>query len=72
MCFSQILFKVSLAPIPREKTLHLMSVRKQHTQESEQPMECDWNHLSLSVAVTREPILKRGHGLELIQSQVES
>ena len=49
-----------------------MSVRKEHTQESEQTMKCDQNHLSLCVAVTTEPPLKCGHGLELIQSQVES
>ena len=65
-------FKVFLASTPREETLRVMLVRKQHTQDSEHPIGCDLNHLSLSVAVTTEPTLKCGHGLELIQSLVES
>ena len=50
--------KVSLAPILQERPFHVMSVRNQHTQEPKQPKVCDWNHLSLSVAVPAKPTSK--------------
>ena len=60
--------KVSLAPTLQEGPLHVMFVRKQHTQEPKEPKVCDWKHLSLSVDVPAKPTSKRGRGLELIQS----
>ena len=41
---------------------------KQCTQERKEPKVCDWNHLSLSVAVPAKPTSRRGRGLELTQS----
>ena len=57
--------KNSLAPTPQEETFHVMFVRKQHIQEPKQPMVCDWNHLSLSVAGLAGLASERDRGLEL-------
>ena len=46
----------------------MMIVRKQHTQEPKEPKVCDWNHLSLGVAVPVRPASKRDLDSELIQS----
>ena len=46
----------------------MMFVRKQHTQELKEPMVCDWNHFSLTIAVPAKSASKHGRGLELIQS----
>ena len=64
--------EVSLVPNPQEGPFHVMCVRKQHTQEPKQPKVCDWNHLSLRVTVPAKPTSKRGHGLELIQTNFAS
>ena len=52
----------------KKKTIHVMFVETDHTQEEKKQKVCDWNHLSLSVAVSAKPTSKRGRGLELTQS----
>ena len=64
--------EVSLVPNPQEGPFHVMCVRKQHTQEPKQPNVCDWNQLSSRVTVPAKPTSKRGHGLELIQTNFAS
>ena len=60
--------KKSLAPTPQEGSFHVMFVRKQYTQEPEEPEVYDWNHLSLSVAVPTKPTSKFDRELNLTQS----
>ena len=59
--------KVSLAPTPQEEPFHVMFVRNQRTQEPKEPKVCDWNHLSLSVAVPAKPTSRHVRGLESTQ-----
>ena len=66
-CFFLKDLKVSLAPTPRKKTIHVMFVETNHTQDKKKQKVSDWNHLSSSVAVSAKPTSKRGRGSELTQ-----
>ena len=67
-CFFLNDLKVSLAPTPRKKkTIHVMFVETNHTQEQKKPKVCDWNHLSLSVTVPAKPTSRRDRDSELTQ-----